>query len=119
MWIICSSVYCCNSLVCPSFASSKTLRSSRLSLSKTASGEALFNTDGNVEWDQGFELIDITAIDNDVSTDGSSDDVACKSEEVIGNLGGTEVLSVETGDEDCLTAVWVEFLMDRTLWEDV
>jgi len=92
---------------------------SRLSLSKTALGEALFNTDGNVGWDQVPELVNITTINDDVSTDSSGDDVAWESEEVVGDLGGTEIFGVETSDEDCLTAVWVELLMDGTLWEDV
>lgn len=45
--------------------------------------------------------------------------MAWELEEVIGNLGGSGVFVVESSDEDGLTAVWVEFLMDGTLWEDV
>jgi len=70
-------------------------------------------------WDHGLELLDITTIDDDVSTDGSGENVAWELEEVIGNLGGTWIFVVETGDEDGLTAVWVEFLVDSTLWENV
>jgi len=91
----------------------------RLSLSKTALGEALLNTNGNIGWDQVPELVDVTAVNDNGSTDGSGDDIAWESEEVVGNLRSTEILVVKTGDEDGLTTVWVEFLVDGTLREDV
>lgn len=70
-------------------------------------------------WDQILELVNITTVNNDGTTDGGGDNIAWQLEEVIGDLGGTEVLVVEASDEDCLTAVWVEFLVNGTLWEDV
>jgi len=70
-------------------------------------------------WDQILELVNVATINNDGTTDGSSDNIAWELEEVVGDLGGAKVLVVEASDEDCLTAVWVEFLMDGTLWEDV
>jgi len=90
-----------------------------LSLGETALPEARLNTDSDVRWDHGPELFNITSVDNNVSTDSSGDDIAWESEKVVGNLGGTWVFVVETSDEDGLTAVWVEFLVDGTLWEDV
>jgi hypothetical protein len=90
-----------------------------LPLSKTALDKTFLDTDGNIGWDQSSELFNITTVNYDVSTDGSSDDTGGKSEKVVGYLGSTRVFIVESSNEDGFTAVWVEFLMNSTLWENL
>jgi hypothetical protein len=87
-------------------------------LVNTASLQALLHTKGEVGWDHLLELVDVLAINGVGEAERSFDDIVIQSEEVLGDLAGTRVVAVETGDEAGRLAGGVVLEVDAALRED-
>jgi hypothetical protein len=84
----------------------------------TALGKALINAEGKVGRERSAELVNVLAVESGREAEGSIDNTAVESEEVLGNLAGTRVLRVEGSDEGSRLAVVVDLVMDGAHGED-
>lgn len=80
--------------------------------------QASINAERHILGNQLPEALDVLAVQGLDAAESGLHDVAAETEEVLGDLGDAGVGVVETGDEDGVFAVGVEFLVDGTLGED-